>query len=299
MAQRYGGKYSPEPREDDGRDTVKVPPPGPYSGRRRTRAGGRVNVLFFAPFAFLLTGFQKDPAGLALNLVAFGLLILAAWLTREGIRAQEAYEARNIARRPAIPRKLFASVITGAGLFVGGIVPGGSWFTPVVYGVLGAVVHFLAFGPDPMKDKGMAGVDRYENDRVARAVDAAEKHLEAMRDAILRAGDRQLEQRVDRFANAARLMFRRIEEDPRDLTASRKYLSVYLQGAEDATAKFADLYARSRDAKARQDYEALLNDLEANFTARTEYLLGNDRSDLDVEIEVLRERLAREGVKAD
>ena len=104
---------------------------------------------------------------------------------------------------------------------------------------------------------------------------------------------------LDRFIATARDMFRTVEDDPRDLTSARKYLGVYLLGARDATAKFADLYARTRDEAARTDYEKLLDDLEANFTARTELLLTDNRSDLDVEIEVLRERLAREGVRMD
>ena len=40
-------------------------------------------------------------------------------------------------------------------------------------------------------------------------------------------------------------------------------------GARDATVRFADVYATSRDAKARADYEALLTDLETNFASRT------------------------------
>ncbi len=68
-------------------------------------------------------------------------------------------------------------------------------------------------------------------------------------------------------------------------------------GAKDATVKFAELYSRNRDAKARRDYEDLLTDLEQNFAARTQSLLLDDRSDLTVEIEVLRERLQREGVR--
>jgi hypothetical protein len=90
-----------------------------------------------------------------------------------------------------------------------------------------------------------------------------------------------------------------VEDDPRDLTAARKYLGVYLQGARDATAKFADIYARSRDQKARSDYIALLDDLERNFAARTEKLLIDDNSDLMIEIEVLQDRLKREGVRLD
>jgi hypothetical protein len=160
-----------------------------------------------------------------------------------------------------------------------------------VFGALGGVLHLASFGPDPLRDKGLDGVDQFQTDRVARAVDDAEKHLAAMRDAILRAGDRGLEARVDRFATTARGLFRTIEGDPGDLTAARKYLSVYLQGARDATAKFADLYAQNRSPQARADYEALLGDLETTFASRTTALLANNHTDLDVEIGVLRDRL--------
>jgi hypothetical protein len=284
MAQRFGGEYSPS---EDGKN--------PYEGAKRTRAGGRVNFLFIAPLPLVVTAFFKEPVGLAMTLGALSLLILAAWLTREGVLAQEAYEARKIARRPALPRKIFGSVLTGAGLALVGLA-GGSLLNAVIFALLGAVLHFASFGPDPMRDKGMEGIDTFQTDRVARAVEEAEKRLSEMKDAILRARDRKLEARVDGFQATVRDMFRTIEEDPRDLTASRKYLSVYLVGARDATAKFADIYARGRDAGARADYEKLLDDLEAGFAQRTELLLSDNRSDLDVEIEVLRERLAREGV---
>lgn len=287
MAQRYGGKHSPIPKTQDGRPL----PTGPFEGKRRSRAGGRVNLLFAAPALFVLRAFTGDPTGLALNLAAFALLIGAAFLTREGILAQEAYDARKIAKRPAIPRKLFGSVLTGAGLFVGGLVAAPSLLNPILFGVMGVVLHYLSFGPDPMRDKGAEGLDSFQTDRVARAVDEAERYLAAMKDAILRAGDRTLEARVERFSASARSLFRTIEGDPRDLTAARKDIGVFLMGARDATVKFADLYAQTRSAKARADYEQLLSDLESHFAHRKEALLSNDRSDLDIEIQVLRERL--------
>jgi len=294
MGERFGGKFSPQTGQPD-----KTPKPkNPFEGQQRTRAGGRVNFLFLAPLPLAITAFLRDPAGLAISIGAFGILILAAWLTREGILAQEAYDARKIARRPALPRKILASILTGAGLFLAGSVEG-SFLNGAIFAVLGSALHSFAFGIDPLKHKGMEGIDEFQTDRVARAVGEAEKHLTAMKDAILRARDRSLEQRVDVFMTTARDMFRTIEDDPRDLTSARKYLSVYLLGARDATARFADIYARTRDADARRDYEALLDDLEANFTARTEQLLSDDRTDLDIEIEVLRERLAREGVRTD
>ena len=207
-----------------------------------------------------------------------------------GIKAEEAYEARKVARRPGFPRKIAGSLITGAGLGLAGFAAGGSLLEPVIYAVTGAVLHSFAFGLDPMSDKGMEGVDQFQTDRVARAVDKAESFLSAMSDAVKRAGDRQAEGRVERFQASVREMLRTVENDPRDLTGARKYLTVYLMGARDATVKFADICAHSRDAKAREDYFGLLTDLEENFTAKTRALLDDDTSDLEVEIEVLRDR---------
>lgn len=288
MAERYGGKYSP-----GGPGSA---PQGPVPQLRRARAGMRVNLLFFLPLPLVVRAFGQDAAGLALTLAGFGLLLLAAWLTREGELAQEAWEARKVARRPAFPRKIFGSLLTGAGLLVATVPDNSGLFAPALVGVLGAALHFLAFGPDPLSDKGMEGIDTHAQDRAARAVDEAEAYLSAMRDAVLRLRDRTLEGRVERFAAAARTLFRQVESDPRDLVAAKKYMTVYLMGARDATVKFVDLYSARRDPAVRADYEALLADLEGSFAQRTEALMGNDRTDLDIEIGVLRERLAREGV---
>lgn len=293
MAQRYGGEHSPTgtPQSQN-----RPPQPAPFEGARRSRAGGRANLLFFAPLPLIWQAFGDGPVAMALNLLALGTLLLAAWLTREGLLAQEAYEARKVARRPALPRKILGSLLTGGGLALAGWAATGGIAAPIIYAVVGAVLHMMAFGPDPLSDKGMEGVDHFQNDRVARAIEGAESHLEAMGDAIKRCGDRGLEARVAQFQTAARRLFRTVEEDPRDLTAARKYLGVYLMGARDATIKFSDVYARNRDPEARKDYEALLDDLEQNFAARTERLLLDDKSDLTIEIEVLRDRLQREGV---
>jgi hypothetical protein len=35
------------------------------------------------------------------------------------LQAEAAYDARRIARRPAIPRKLFGGILTGLGLAIG------------------------------------------------------------------------------------------------------------------------------------------------------------------------------------
>ncbi len=295
MAKRFGGRFSPDrPSSPD--------QPRPKSSFRNAQvdpAGLRSNLMFVPGALLLLMSLTSGAAGLALGFIGAAIWTLAAWLLREGMRAEAAYNARKVARRPAMPRKIFAAVLAGTGAALAAWKAEPGLAIAAIYAAATAGLHLAAFGIDPLTDKGVEGVDDFQQSRVARAVDEAEAHLAAMKDAALRAQDRQVDARVERFQTVARDLFRTVEEDPGDLTAARKYLTVYLQGARDATVKFADIYARSQDAVARDSYMALLDDLEQNFSARTAKLLIEDRSGLDIEIDVLRDRLQREGVRLD
>jgi hypothetical protein len=296
MAKRYGGKFSP-----DGSDTdlPKEQTPGAYAGARVDPVDARANILFLPPALLVFLSLNDGAVGMTLGLVSAGTLFLAAWLLREGLRAHAAYDDRKVARRPAFPRKMAASLLTGIGVALAAYKTDPGLVAPILYGGAATVLHGFSFGLDPLRNKGMEGIDTFQQNRVARAITEAEAYLDAMTDAIKRAGDRQVETRVERFQDTARTLFRTVEEDPRDLTGARKYMTVYLMGARDATIKFVDIYARNHDAQSRADYIALLDDLEQNFAARTTKMLQDDRSDLTVEIDVLRERLQREGVRPE
>ena len=293
MAKRFGGRYSPEPRADD---AAPREAPRPAPGQIRHPLESRTRWITIMATPLLISAFWQDPTGLAMQLTAFGAIASGMVLTRDGLQAEAAYDARRTARRPAIPRKLFGGVLTGLGLALGAWVPGSEAGAGVI-GVAGALLHWLSFGTDPMRDKGMAGIDPFQQDRAQRILSDGEAHLAAMQDAILRTGDRRLEARVAMFAATARELFGHIQDDPDHIAPLRRYLGVYLQGARDATVKFSDLYAQTRDPRARQDYETLLNDLETEFSARSARLLDGGRADLDIEISVLRDRLSREGLR--
>ncbi|MFV0333047.1 MAG: 5-bromo-4-chloroindolyl phosphate hydrolysis family protein [Tropicimonas sp.] len=298
MAQKFGGRYSP----DGAPSSAAGSPPPRHAAPPRRRAFGsaRVNLLYLAPVPLLFTAFGQDAVGMALDLAAAATLAAGAFTLAEGLRAEAAFEERKLARRPALPRKIIAAGLAGLGVCLACLNPaGGGIVQPLLYGVIAMALHLAAFGLDPLRNKNIDGVDHFQQDRVARVIDEAEEQLARMASAIARAGDRKIERRVEGFQATARHMCRTVEEDPRDLAAARKFLVVYLKGAADATVKFADLYARNRDEGARDGYAALLDDLERNFSAKTETLMLADRSALDVEIEVLRDRLQREGVRMD
>ena len=288
MAIRFGGPYSPG----------EGPPDYPERPASRRRLERRTTWITIAGLPFLIGAFFQGPTGMVMDLVAFGLLAGAMHMTRQGLKAEAAYDARRIAHRPAIPRKLFGSALTGVGLAIGAAQSDPASFAGAgMIGIMAALLHVLCFGPDPLRNKGVEGADIHQVDRVARFIEEGEGYLAEMTTAIRRTRDRRLVARVEHFSGVARGLFRQVESNPAGLSGARRYLGVYLMGARDATVKFADLYSRSKDASAAAAWGALIADLETNFADRTGRLLEGSRVDMDIEIEVLRERLAQEGVR--
>ncbi|MEX2519099.1 MAG: 5-bromo-4-chloroindolyl phosphate hydrolysis family protein [Paracoccaceae bacterium] len=303
-AKRFGGAHSPT----NARTTPKGAAPGAprppraswFSGRKARRFSWRVLGLYIAPSALLIAALQgvlsADLPHILWSAGGWAALMLAAKLTGDGIRAQEAYDERIIARPPAFPRKLVAAALSGIAVAAISLV-GAELGLPIsiFYGLLAAGAHVVAFGPDPMRAKGGAGVSPVDLDSVAQKLAAAESVVAETVATAERLRDRGLSERIDRLAYAARDILREIEADPRDMRRARRFLSVHLVGLRDSTVKFAAAREKGAAADIRSEYEALLGDLEKSFAKQRASLLADDQTDLEVEIEVLRDRLKQEG----
>jgi hypothetical protein len=299
--QRFVGTYTPGARPHGASTPNAAPPADPFRHRRARRLIQRARLMFLLPLPLLFAGLgaigRANAPEMLGELGGFAGLMLAAWLLNEGLRAEEAYDARAVARPPAIPRKLFAAVLAGGSIGLATYLGlGQGLFAALAFGVVAGIAHVAAFGADPMKKKGMEGIDEFATERVARAIDKAEALVRDIIAAAARIGDARLEGRVERLCDQAREVFRTVEQDPRDLARARTFLSVYLVGLRDSTIKFADLWGRTRDPATRAKFEDLLGDLETSFTSHRTMLLEDNRCDLDIEIEVLRERLQQDGL---
>ncbi|MEM7683946.1 MAG: 5-bromo-4-chloroindolyl phosphate hydrolysis family protein [Pseudomonadota bacterium] len=316
MAQRFGGKYSPGAGKPTGEGPASPTPP---ANRFRGQSASSVDVralamfVFPTPLLFAALGAVGDNAiRMASFLLAYAVLMFGAFLLREGQKAHAAYDARSIAKAPAFPRKVCAAVLAGSGVFLATLMAapptagnaliqaaalGGNLINALLFGALTTGAHLMAFGLDPMKNKGVedANIHQAELDRVTEALDKAEAKLKSIEDLAHKMRDREIDTKVGALNATVRQMIKLVEEDPRDLSRARRYLGVYLKGAEDATRKYATNAERLNDPKLRDDYLALLTDLEAGFQRGKDSLLVDDRADLEVEIEVLRERLEQEG----
>ncbi len=305
-AQKFGGAHSP-----GGDPSGKAKPPAnKFRGRSASSVDSRSILLFLLPTPLLFAAFGaiggEAPIRLIMLIGAYASLILGAWLLREGQRAEAAYNARTIARPPAFPRKLCAAGLAGVGVTIstwiastpsGVFAVGETLIRAVVFGGVAVGAHLLAFGLDPMRSKGgSTSIHQAELDRVTDALDKAEGKLRNIETLAHKLRDREIDTRIGSLNATVRDMIKMVEQDPRDLSRAKRYLSVYLQGAEDATQKYADSHERLADPKLREDYLSLLSDLEGSFSRGRETLLLDDRTDLEVEIEVLRDRLGQERI---
>jgi len=306
-AKRFGGQFSPGGDPDPSAGGSK--PVNKFRGRKAASVDIRAMLLFVLPTPILLAAFNAigdgAPLRLVFLLVAYVSLMLGAWLVREGQKAHDAYDARDIAKAPAFPRKLVAAFLAGIGVFLASWMSApaesflqfsGQFFTALIFGVIAIAAHIVAFGIDPMKAKGLeSGIHAAELERVTTALDKAESKLKNIEALAHQLRDREIDDRVGRLNATVRDMISIVEKDPRDMSRARRYLGVYLKGAEDATRKYAENHERLDDPKIREDYMALLTDLEASFKRGKDTLLLDDKTDLEVEIEVLRDRLGQEG----
>lgn len=301
-AKRFGGAHSPGGARKPGaaRNAASTAPASPFSGRKTRSFSWRVFGLYLMPTPLILSGLWQiltfDLPDVLWTFGPWAILIFAAWLTGEGLRAEAAFDERVIAKPPAFPRKLFGAALTGAGVFAAaafagdqGVIIGG------VFGALAATAHVAAFGADPMRAKGVDGIADAELERVAAKIDEAESIVAETVKAAEALGDRRLERRIDGLAYAARDILKEIQSDPRDMRRSRQFLSVHLVGLRDATVKLASAAAKGAGGEQRGEYEALLSDLEQSFSKTRDNLLIDDQTALEVEIEVLRGRLKQEG----
>ncbi len=292
-AHRFGG-----PRSRGGSVAQPTAASG-WRGRAASSVSLRALGLFLFPTPLLLAALfqiaRGDAESFAATAFGYVLLIFGAGLTRTGLAAEAAYEARAVAKPPAFPRKMFGSAFTALG--VGAVCA--LRFGPVagvVFGVAAGVLHLAAFGLDPMRAKGVDGLTGDALDAAVTRLDTARAIVADMTQAARSIGDRALEDRVAALAEQAQATIARLENDPRDLRRARRFLSVYLVGARDATVKFAQAWSDGRDEAARARYLELLGDLETHFAQHRAELTENARTELDVEIEVLRDRLKMEGV---
>ena len=258
----------------------------PTRRRRPLWIGGW--LLFLLPLPLLakvLVSLGNGEFGTFLfSAIAFATLLLGAWLTRSGLR-----QAKRRPMSSTIPLKSIGGGVIAIGTALTSMIAGHNLAIAICFGLAAILGFYLTYGFDRR-------LKLSSNKDVAAALEAAYLKLEKLEAAGDKIGSRDFRERLGRIAAWGERILDRIGDDPEDFRRARKFLNVYLDGAQQVTEKFAKAQQDGKSAELEQNFRTLLDDMETVCQEQYEHLLNDDMVDLDVQMEVLTTRLKREGV---
>lgn len=258
-------------------------------------------LLFLLPLPVLLAAIISLGKGhlpaLVDNAFNYGLYLVGALMARRGFYHAAEYERRKIASAPKPPLKTLGGLIIAAATSLTALGAGYSAPVGICFGLGALLGYYLVYGFDPRAEKRVVdsyGVDTTE--QVLAALQRAEGLISAIEDTSRRIRNQELNARLNRIAGLARQILTAIEEDPRDLRRARKFLNVYLEGAQQVTEGYARTHPQTQSRQLEDNFRRVLVSIEDVFQEQQQKLLEQDVQDLDVQIEVLATQLKREGV---
>ncbi len=236
------------------------------------------------------SGFLGDALG-------WGLVALGATLVKRSGREPDELE-RRFSRRLRLPLKNLGGMSVAAGVAVAAVFGvGHSLPVGLSFGALAALAFHFIYRFDPLlRGDKLSAADR-ESRRVAEALAEAEGRLITIERAARAVGNPELEVRLGRIADEGRGVLAQIAERPSDLRRARRFLTVFLEGAEQVSDGYVRTHRHGDSPELTQSFRNVLVTIEEQFRRQRERLRSADVLDLDVQIEVLRKQLEQEGIR--
>lgn len=272
---------------------------GPIANARRHPWA--LHIATVMPVLPLLIGLLFGEVGMAIgSLGAIAVLQVAAWLIRRGRIAAAEYAERSITKAPP-PRKLAGSLMVGLAAFsLSYIADGQSLILSLVAAGLMGFASVLAYGRDPRGgkglDPGLAERAGLRPEAVIAALEEARAKVRAIEIDANGIHSRELKNRLARITQSARNVLQQIERDPSDIRRARRFLVTYLDGTRDVVSGYRARQRDLADTPLADNFRHVLETVEKVFDEQQEVLKRNESLDLEVQIEVLKTQLEREGV---
>jgi hypothetical protein len=260
-------------------------------------------LLYLLPLPLLLGAlialFKDGKAMVGLGAgIAFAVIMLAATLVRRGSEIEAQARRRKIVRRAStIPYKMLGAIVLGAGVFIAAKLGSGeTLFASVLLGAIASLGCFLVYGVDPSRSAPDTPAVGVTSEEVLEILDEADQKIAAIETARARIHNVELKDRLKNIVGGVREIMGIVEEDPRDLRRARKFLRVYLDGAQRVTEGYADSHRYGENSELEENFRNVLTTIESVIGEQKQKLLENNLTELDVQIEVLQLQLEKEGV---
>jgi len=251
------------------------------------------------PATFMALGGGELVAALA-RATGFVMFMIAATLIRQGIRLDNEAKKRRLRRRASTVRyRLIGAALASAGIFLVawlGITDKYSLIESVLYALAVLLGCYLYYDFDPArKDPEIAAVG-ITTEELVELLDEAEGRIERIEQASRQIHNVEFKDRLRRIVKEARIILDTIEKDPVDARRARKFLKVYLEGAQQVTEGYARTHTKDEKHALEDNFRRVLTTIETVIAEQQLKLAENNLSDLDVNIEVLQMQLEKEGV---
>ena len=257
------------------------------------RTGAMLLYVMLAPLfvSVMVSLFAGNYRLFLLKLGGFVLWSVAAALVGRGIRAELDYEEAALAKAPSIPYKTAGAVLLGLGVFyLGWLVGGASLLHALFVALLAGAGTLLYYGMDPREDKLPESGD-VNPELLFQSLTEARDTLEKIRIHAKEIHDLRLHREVEHAIDKAEHILDTIAEDPKDLRVARKFLVVYVDGVARVTERYLALEESEIDEETKERLYTLLREVQERFDKELERLKANDRFDLDVQIDALRQQI--------
>ncbi len=306
-----GANLDLDPRIDD-LPATRGANPAPESSRSPVRQSSASRPVRQAPFRPVMLWVLSAPLPLAAlvalgaghvsgfvgDAAAWGLIAASAVLTRLGFADAESGRERRFSRQLRLPLRNLAAAALGLGTCVaavfgvGHVLPVG-----IGFGAVAVLGYHLAYGLEPMLQGTRLTATDKESRAVAEALAEAEGRLINIDRAAAAIGNPELRLRLLRIADQGRGMLEQIAERPSDLRRARRFLTVFLEGAEQVTDGYVRSHRHDESGELEQNFRNVLVSIEEQFARQRQRLRQADVLDLDVQIEVLKKQLEQEGIR--
>lgn len=266
-----------------------------------TRQPWSLHVATFFAVGPLLAGLVLGDVGRALGgLGAIAALQVAAQLIRRGRAAEAEYAVRAITRAPRPLKLMGHGLVAIAACSLAWIGAGQPLILGLVAGGLMGFASILAYGLDPRTAKGLdaAKAERagLKTEAILEALEEARGKVRAIQAEARQLHSRELKERLGRIVRSAEGVLAQIERDPRDLRRARRFLVTYLDGTRDVVAGYRAQQQDLAETPLAANFRHVLETVEKVFAEQQEILKRNETLDLEVQIDVLKTQLEREGV---
>ena len=254
---------------------------------------GNFLYIFLAPLflSVILALGKQDFLAFIYNIVAFGLFFGTAKLNSLGLQKEYEYHTSTLTKAPKIPLKSLTAGALGISTHYTAWIAGDEPFTTAIsLAVISMVGYFLYYGSDPKDDK-LENIGDISAEFVIETLATARGKLAEVEEGMKKIHEKNLHKKLRIATDKGYEILNNIEADPKDLRVARKFIIVYIDGVKKVTSAYTAMDEKDIDRETKERLSSLLSDVERRFDKEILRLKENDKFDLEVQIDVLKEQI--------